>query len=153
MSKSKKTAKKTTEEYIKEFFENLSIETSFELEETEEEIRLTLDTKDSGMIIGYHGETLDALQLILALVLAKKLGGFKRVSIEVGDYKKNREEWLGKLASDAKEKAVSQNREVILEELKPWERRIIHLILAQDDEVVSESSGEGRERVLVVRPK
>lgn len=153
MSKSKKTAKKTTEEYIKEFFENLSIETSFELEEAEEEIRLTLDTKDSGMIIGYHGETLDALQLILALVLAKKLGGFKRVSIEVGDYKKNREEWLGKLASDAKEKAVSQNREVILEELKPWERRIIHLILAQDDEVVSESSGEGRERVLVVRPK
>lgn len=153
MSKSKKTTKKTTEEYIKEFFENLSIETSFELEETEEEIKLTLDTQDSGMIIGYHGETLDALQLILSLVLAKKLGGFKRVSIEVGDYKKNREEWLKKLASDAKEKAVSQNREVILEELKPWERRIIHLILAEDDEVVSESSGEGRERVLVVRPK
>lgn len=153
MSKSKKTTKKTTEEYIKEFFENLSIETSFEMEETEEEIRLTLETQDSGMIIGYHGETLDALQLILALVLAKKLGAFKRVSIEVGDYKKNREEWLRKLASDAKEKAVSQSREVILEELKPWERRIIHLIFAQDDEVVSESSGEGRERVLVVRPK
>ncbi len=153
MSKSKKTTKKTTEEYIKEFFENLSIETSFEMEEEEEEIRLTLETRDSGMIIGYHGETLDALQLILALVLAKKQGAFKRVSIEVGDYKKNREEWLRKLASDAKEKAVSQSREVILEELKPWERRIIHLILAQDDEVVSESSGEGRERVLVVRPK
>src|SRR3989304_10208873 len=100
MSKTKKTTKKTTEEYIKEFFENLSIETSFELEETEEEIKLTLDTQDSGMIIGYHGETLDALQLILSLVLAKKLGGFKRVSIEVGDYKKNREEWLKRLAAD-----------------------------------------------------
>lgn len=145
--------KKTVNEYIKEFFENLSIETSFELEENEEEIKLTLDTQDSGMIIGYHGETLDALQLILALVLSKKQGVFKRVSIEVGDYKKNREEWLKRLAADAKEKAVSQNREVVLEELKPWERRVIHLILAQDDEVISESSGEGRERVLVVRPK
>lgn len=148
MSKTKKI-----EEYIKEFFEYLSIETSFKLEETDEEIRLTLDTQDSGMIIGYHGETLDALQLILSLVLAKKLEGFKRVSIEVGDYKKKREEWLKHLAADAKEKAISQNREVSLEELKPWERRIIHLILAEDDEVVSESVGEGRERVLVVRPK
>ena len=153
MSKSKTTTKKTIEEYIKEFFEYLSIDTSFKLEETDEEIRLTLETQDSGMIIGYHGETLDALQLVLSLVLAKKQGAFKRVSIEVGDYKKNREEWLKRLAADAKEKAISQNREVSLEELKPWERRIIHLILAQDDEVVSESVGEGRERVLVVRPK
>lgn len=150
---SKKVKETTNEEYIKEFFKNLSIDTSFELEETEEEIKLTLETEDSGMIIGYHGETLDALQLILALVLSKKQGVFKRVSIEVGDYKKNREEWLNKLAIDAKEKALSQNREVVLEELKPWERRVIHLILAEDDEVVSESSGEGRERVLVVRPK
>ncbi|MEK7551521.1 MAG: KH domain-containing protein [Patescibacteria group bacterium] len=150
---SKKVKETTNEEYIKEFFKNLSIDTTFELEETEEEIKLTLETEDSGMIIGYHGETLDALQLILALVLSKKQGVFKRVSIEVGDYKKNREEWLNKLAIDAKEKALSQNREVVLEELKPWERRVIHLILAEDDEVVSESSGEGRERVLVVRPK
>jgi len=150
---SKKAKATTVEEYIKEFFKNLSIDTTFELEETEEEIKLTLETQDSGMIIGYHGETLDALQLILALVLAKKQEVFKRVSIEVGDYKKNREEWLTKLASDAKEKAISQNREVVLEELKPWERRVIHLILAEDDEVISESSGEGRERVLVVRPK
>lgn len=150
---SKKVKETTNEEYIKEFFKNLSIDTSFELEETEEEIKLTLESEDSGMIIGYHGETLDALQLILALVLSKKQGVFKRVSIEVGDYKKNREEWLNKLAIDAKEKALSQNREVVLEELKPWERRVIHLILAEDDEVVSESSGEGRERVLVVRPK
>ncbi|MBI2025872.1 MAG: KH domain-containing protein [Candidatus Levybacteria bacterium] len=144
---------KKIEELIKEFFQNLGIEVTFEQEETDDEIKLTLETQDSGMIIGYHGETLDALQLVLSLALAKKQGEFKRVSIEVGDYKKNREEWLRRLATDAKEKAISQQREVRLEELKPWERRIIHLVLSQDDQVVSESVGEGRERVLVVRPK
>ncbi|MBI3985265.1 MAG: KH domain-containing protein [Candidatus Levybacteria bacterium] len=155
MSKSKTTKRKpkTVEDLIKEFFKSLGIDTSFTLEETDEEIRLTLETEDSGMIIGYHGETLDALQLILSLILAKKQGSFKRVSIEVGDYKKNREEWLRRLAADAKEKAVSQQREIRLEELKAWERRIVHMVLAEDDQVVSESMGEGRERVLVVRPK
>lgn len=75
------------------------------------------------------------------------------MSIDVGDYKKNREEWLRNLANDAKEKALSQQREVFLEDLKGWERRVVHLILADDKEVVSESSGEGRERVLVIKPK
>jgi spoIIIJ-associated protein len=144
---------KEIKKFIEEFFVTLGIKTNIEISETDEEISLVLDTEDSGMIIGYHGETLEALQLVLSLALAKKTGEFKRVSIEVGDYKKNREEWLTKLASDSKDKALSQQREVVLSDLKAWERRVIHLILSDDKEVVSESSGEGRDRVLVVRPK
>lgn len=139
--------------YIEEFFQTLGINTKIDLSETEEEVSMVLETEDSGMIIGYHGETLEALQLVLSLALAKKTGAFKRVSIEVGDYKKNREEWLRNLANDSKEKAISQQREIVLSDLKAWERRVIHLMLADDNEVVSESSGEGRERVLVIRPK
>jgi spoIIIJ-associated protein len=144
---------KSLDKDIKDFFKKIGVDTKFELSEDDEQISLILETEDSGMIIGYHGETLEALQLILALVLAKKAGAFKRVSIDVGDYKKNREEWLKNLAQDAKAKAISQQREVFLEDLKGWERRVVHLILADDEEVVSASSGEGRERVLVVRPK
>lgn len=139
------------EKHIQEFFKNVGVDCKFELSETEEEIALNLETEDSGMIIGYHGETLEGLQLVLALVLAKKTGSFKRVSIEVGDYKKNREEWLKKLATDAKEKAILEGREIKLEDLKAWERRVVHLMLADDKEVVSESVGEGRERALVIR--
>jgi len=141
------------EKQIKEFFVNLGIDTNFDLSETEEEIGLVLETEDSGMIIGYHGETLEALQLVLSLMLAKTSGVFKRVSIEVGDYKKNREEWLRNLAASSKEKAISQQREVVLSDLKAWERRVIHMILVDDKEVVSESNGEGRDRVLVIRPR
>ncbi len=144
---------KNSEKTIKKFFDLLGLNTKFEIAEDDEAISLSLDTEDTGIVIGYHGETLEALQLILALILAKESGGFKRVSIEVGEYKKNREEWLEKIALDAKERALSEKKEVYLSDLKSWERRVIHLLLQDDKEVVSESSGEGKERVLVVKPR
>jgi spoIIIJ-associated protein len=144
---------KDIEKSIKNFFDLLGLKTKFEIKEDEDLISLSLDTEDTGIVIGYHGETLEALQLIIALVLAKETGVFKRVSIEVGEYKKNREEWVEKIAFDAKERALSEGREVFLSDLKSWERRVIHLLLQDDKEVISESSGEGKERVLVVKPR
>jgi spoIIIJ-associated protein len=144
---------KKTEKTIKKFFDSLGIDATFEVLEDEETIGVTLETEDTGIIIGYHGETLEALQLVLSLLVAKERGEFKRVSLEVGDYKKNRSEWLERLAADAKERALSENKEVYLSELKSWERRVIHLLLQDDKEVVSESTGEGKDRVLVIKPK
>jgi spoIIIJ-associated protein len=144
---------KQTEKVIKSFFASLEIDASFTVLEDEETIGVTLETEDTGIIIGYHGETLEALQLVLSLLIAKKRGEFKRVSLEVGDYKKNRSEWLERLASDAKERAISENKEVYLSDLKSWERRVVHLLLQDDKEVVSESTGEGKDRVLVIKPK
>src|SRR3972149_11828730 len=140
---------KTNEKTIKKLFDLLGLNTEFGLSEKDGIISITLETQDSGVVIGYHGETLEALQLVLALILAKEQGEFKRVSLEVGDYKKNREEWLEKIAYDAKERALSEDKEVYLSDLKSWERRIIHLLLQDDKEVVSESSGEGQDRILV----
>ncbi|MCL6096901.1 MAG: KH domain-containing protein [Patescibacteria group bacterium] len=147
--KQNKIVQDTTEELLK----LLEIEGDFEVTQTEDAIEINLNTQDSGIVIGYHGDTLESLQLILSLCLAKKLGEFKRVSIEVGEYKKKREEWLRNLASETREKVVSENKEVYLSDLKAWERRVVHLILQNDQEVVSESVGEGKDRVLVVKPK
>ncbi len=144
---------KVIKETVEELFSKVGIDGGFDLNETEEEIELTLKTEDSGIVIGYHGETLEALQLVISLMLAKKTGEFKRVSIEVGDYKKNRSEWLKNLAMDTKRKVLEQGREIQLTELKSWERRVVHLILQDDQEVSTESMGEGRDRVLVVKPK
>ena len=146
-------ANKKQDKLIKDFLVSLGIDAGIEIAEDEEAISISLETEDTGMIIGYHGETLEALQLILSLVLAKENGVFKRVSIEVGDYKKNRTEWLERLALDAKERALSEGKEVYLSELKSWERRVVHLLLQDDKEVTSESSGEGKDRVLVIKPK
>ena len=138
---------------IKDFFKTVGIDGEIEIEEKEDIIEINLATEDSGIVIGHHGDTLESLQLILALVLQKKTGVFKRVSLEVGDYKKNRSEWLTNLANETKERVLAENREVHLYDLKSWERRVIHLILQDDKEVVSESTGEGKDRILVVKPK
>ena len=119
----------------------------------EESVEIVLNTKDTGVVIGYHGDTLEGLQLVLSLCIARKLGRFVRISIDVGDYKKNRTEWLKTLALETKERVMSEGKEMAIPELKSWERRVVHLLLEKDEEVVSESQGEGRDRVLVVKPK
>ena len=123
------------------------------LDKEGESLDIILDTKDTGIVIGYHGDTMEGLQLVLSLCVAKKLGRFVRISLEVGDYKKNRTEWLRSLAKETKERVLSENKEIIIPELRSWERRIVHLLLENDDKVMSESQGEGRDRVLVIKPK
>ena len=150
MEKIALTAKerKEIEQLIEKVFSLLEIEGTFALEEQEDILEVMMETKDTGIVIGYHGEVLESLQLILSLAIAKKLGRFVRVSIEVDGYKKNRTEYLHNLAMQVKEKALSENKEQVLSALKSWERRIIHLYLQNDEQVTSESEGEGKERVL-----
>ncbi len=145
--------RKEIEELIEKLFSLLEIEGTFALEEQEDILDVMMETKDTGIVIGYHGEVLESLQLVLSLAIAKKLGRFVRVSIEVDGYKKNRTEYLHNLALQVKEKALAENKEQVLSSLKSWERRIIHLYLQNDEQVTSESEGEGKERVLVIKPK
>lgn len=149
VKKQSKIVQDTTEELLK----LLEIQGDFEVKETEEAIEINLNTEDSGIVIGYHGDTLESLQLVLSLCIARKLGEFKRVSVEVGEYKKKREEWLRNLAAETKDRVLSENKEIYLSDLKSWERRVVHMILQNDQEVISESIGEGKDRVLVVKPK
>lgn len=146
-------SKKTTEKKVKEFFDLIGIEDSFELTKNEESVDIIINSNDPGMIIGHHGDTLDSLQLILSLVISKGSDEFKRVYLEVGDYKRNRSDYLRNLADQTKQRALAENREIFLPSLKPWERREVHMYLAEDPDVMSESVGEGKERTLVVKPR
>lgn len=140
---------------IEDLLADLKIEGDVELvlNEAEGVVDVALQTTDSGIVIGYHGEILESLQLILSLCLSKKIGSFVRVTLEVGDYRKQRTEWLTQMAQDAKKQALTEGRDIALPQLKSWERRIVHLLLKEDQEVVSESVGFGRDRTLVVKPK
>lgn len=144
---------KIVEKAIEKLFSLLEIDGTFQVEQHESTLDILMETQDTGIVIGYHGEVLDSLQLVLSLILAKKLGRFMRTSIEVDDYKKNRTEYLQKLAEQTKEKALAENREQVLMALKSWERRIVHVYLQDDEQVTTESSGEGKERVLIIQPK
>ncbi len=85
---------KIAETAIEKLFSLLEIEGTFELSQNEDILDVLMDTKDSGMVIGYHGEILESLQLIASLVVAKQIGRFIRISIEVDEYKKTRTEYL-----------------------------------------------------------
>lgn len=145
---------KIIKETVEELLAKVGVEGTVEVTRGEEEsAEVVLETEESGMIIGYHGEVLESLQLILSLMVSKKVGHFVRISLEVGDYKKNRSEYLERLAFQTKERVLEEGRPHTLSSLKSWERRIVHLLLQNDEEVVSESMGEGRDRVLVVKPR
>lgn len=144
---------KTIEILIQELFNKLDVVATFSLEQKEDILDVLVASEDTGIIIGYHGEVLESLQLLLSLLIAKKINMFYRVSIEVGDYKKNRTEYLEKLALQMKDRVLDDGREQTMSSLKSWERRIIHLLLQDDKDVVSESLGEGKDRILVIKPK
>lgn len=118
----------------------------------EEVFSVALDSEDNALLIGKHGNTLSSLEHVLALIVATKLGEFKRIVLEVGGYRKEREEYLKDLAERLQQEVVNTGIEKTVRGLKPWERRLVHMTLAESD-VETESMGEGRDRVLVIRKK
>lgn len=106
---------------------------------------------ETGLLIGKKGDTLLALQTILGILLKQKTGEWERVTVNVGDYLEKEEEYLKNLAEGAASRAKETKEPQNLYNLKPNQRRIIHMILAEDKEITTESMGEGEERYLVVK--
>ena len=115
--------------------------------------RVNISTEETGLLIGHHGKTLESLQLILGIIISKKLGRWVKAYVNIGDYREKREEALMHIAQRAAERALALGRPVELSRLSPAERRIIHLTLSGDERIETESVGEGDGRVLLVKPK
>lgn len=115
--------------------------------------RVHIETAETGLLIGYHGRTLESLQIILGIIVSRELGSWERVYVNVGDYRQKREETLMLMAQHAAERALAMGRPVELADLSPGERRVVHLTLSGDDRVETESVGVGTQRTLLVKPK
>lgn len=115
--------------------------------------QVQIDTEETGLLIGYHGRTLESFQILLSIIVSKKLQSWVKVYVNVGDYRQKREETLMHMAQRAAERAISYGRPVELSSLSPSERRVIHLTLGGDERVMTESVGEGMNRTLVVKPR
>lgn len=124
------------------------------LEDKENEaVRVQIETSQPGILIGYHGETLAALQLILGIMVNQKIDKWIKIIVNVGDYRQKREEVLKRMALSAAQRVHFSGEPVVLLSLSAFERRIIHLALADHLEVETSSEGEGKERRLVIRPR
>lgn len=110
-------------------------------------------TEETGLLIGRKGETLTSIQTILGVLLKQKIGDWKRVVVNVGDYREKEEDYLRNLGLSAASRAKETGEPQSLYNLSPAQRRIVHMVLAEDATIETESLGEGAERYLVVKNK
>ncbi|MEK7565739.1 MAG: R3H domain-containing nucleic acid-binding protein [Patescibacteria group bacterium] len=145
---------KTVKDHAEELLKLLTLEGTVEVVIKEEDTyQVNIATGESNLLIGYHGEALSSFQLILGLIVYKKLGSWIRIVVEVGDYRARREEQLKAMALSYATQAVNTGQVIYLPYLHPAERRIIHLALEDSPRVECFSEGEGRNRRVIIKPK
>jgi len=115
--------------------------------------RVHIETEETGLLIGYHGRTLESFQIILGMLVSKQVGVWVKTYVNVGDYREKREEALMLMAQRAAERALAVGRPVELAHLSSSERRVVHLTLSGDERIETESVGDGNSRTLLVKPK
>jgi spoIIIJ-associated protein len=120
------------------------------VQESPDDLSVNLEGRDLGGLIGRHGRTLDALEIILALHLHRQMGRRVQVTVDAAGYRARREKALIEQAQQAAEQARAQQTDVALDPMEPRDRRIIHLALRDDEQVTTASVGEGEDRHIVV---
>jgi spoIIIJ-associated protein len=137
--------------FLGSVLDNMGVKAEISIKEENNAVRISMSGPDMGILIGYRGETLDSLQYLVSLVVNK--GGeneYKRVILDTENYRMKREETLKRLAKRIADKVRATNRQVKLEPMNPYERRIIHSALQNDLNVETFSEGDEPYRRVVV---
>jgi len=114
---------------------------------------LDIEGDDLGLLIGRRGTTLAALQYMVNVMLTRKMDSRAIVTVDVEHYHRRREETLQGLAQRMADRVSNSGRPMTLEPMPASERRIIHITLSEDEDVVTGSVGQGDERKVVIRPR
>ena len=139
--------------FVETLIKNLEIEVEATVGTDEENAGcITIDGKDASVLIGHHGETLDALQYLANLAANRAEGkdDHERITVDVAGYRARREEKLRELARRQAEKVQKYGRSVMLEPMNPYERRIIHAEIQNIEGVSTNSIGSDSNRKVVI---
>jgi spoIIIJ-associated protein len=142
----------------KQFLEGVleRLEVAAEVQEVEQEdgtILFEISGANLGLLIGRRGQTLDALQYLTSIAANKGDSDWLRIVLDAAGYRKRREETLQQLALKMAERAKTQQKRFYLEPMSALERRIVHMALADDDDIETHSEGEDPNRRIVISPK
>ena len=147
-----KEVKEKVEEFLKEFKEKLKVsEIEYIIKTENNKILIDIDGNDVGFLIGYRGETLNALQTIITNIANKK--GKVKVLVNVAGYRQKREKDLQVLAGKIASSVIKTKKKITLEPMSAFERKIIHTKLQENDKVKTYSIGEEPYRKVVVELK
>jgi spoIIIJ-associated protein len=154
--------KDLTEDVIKKTIQSLVEKMGFSCEaeiiedQNQESIEKTLicniKTKESNFLIGQYGINLQSLQHIGRIMIKQKIEQRINFILDVNSYRQEKNSSIIRLATEMAEQALCERRSVVLRPMSPYERRIVHLELSKNDQVKTESVGEGENRKVVIKP-
>jgi spoIIIJ-associated protein len=137
---------------LERLVEDLELDADVSVEETEGEIRGSVDGEDVGLLIGRHGQTIDAVQLLCYQIAFRGRSERKRVSVDAAGYRERQGESLKRQADMAAEDAIRDGRSIELEPMGSNERRVVHEHLRDRPEIETYSEGDEPHRFVVVAP-
>ncbi|MEW6095159.1 MAG: RNA-binding cell elongation regulator Jag/EloR [bacterium] len=139
---------------LNKILELMNIKAGIVVKETEDTINLDIKTEDAAVLIGKRGQTLNALQDIITLLVSRSAVEIrKRIVLDSEDYRRRRSEVLINLAKKSAQDVIRTRKEIELEPMIPQERYIIHSTLQDHPKVFTQSRGDGIERRVVILPK
>jgi len=147
--------KDTLQEMVETFISELGIPVTVKVENKEDEnlVDIQLESEEAAILIGFHGETLQAIQLFLSFLIHKNTDKWVKIALNVGDYRQKREDQLRKLALNLAMKVKFSQEAQAIPNLSSLERRFVHMVLTDNPDVYTQSEGEGRLRQLLIKPK
>ena len=141
------------EDLLESLLERMGIMADFDLVSEDPLSYNIVGDDDFGRLIGRQGETLRAFGYLVNLMLGRRLGRPCRVIVDVNGYRQRREDQLAELATTLADEVRSTQEPITLDAMPPNERRLVHVALADDEDVRTYSIGEGDERRVVISPR
>lgn len=146
-------AKVKTIEFLNEYFEKMGVSLNIDSKYEDKILKFDITGEKAGIIIGYRGETLEALQLLVSTLVNRKKENYVKILIDVEGYRQKRVQTLEGLAAKVAHTVVSKRKSITLEPMVPFERRVIHTTLQNHPKVKTESIGEEPYRKVVISLK
>ena len=146
-------AEKNIERFLEQLKTNLQENISYQIEKSEEAIKVSLNGEGLGFLIGYRGETLYAMQNIISSIAGKGIQNRIRVILDIEGYKEKREKDLQDLAEKIAGTVIRRKKAITLEPMTSYERKIIHSKLQENTKVETHSIGEEPNRKVVISLK
>lgn len=142
----------TTEiaDFVQRVVAAMGLELVPNIEETQEGTRINLEGEDGGVLVRRGGEGLQALQHVVATAFRKQLGDDNRIVIDCNGFRKDKDAELRQMARFMADKARSSSVPQEMGPLNPYERRIVHLAIAEDPTVTSESIGDAFMKTVII---
>jgi len=144
-------AAKFGEEYLKKAIEALGIEVEVSSEFEDNIIHMNIESDRNPALIGKNGRTLQALNELVKLAVSNKFRHRYRILLDVGGYKEDKYERIARIAKKNAKEVLRNKIDVKLEAMTPDERRIVHNTLTGWDHIKTESTGDGKDRAVVIK--